>query len=85
MLFRSALLINPYDIEQIADTLRTALEMPAEEKRARMRRMRRTVRNRNVYKWAADLISELADVCPDRTERADRMEVDVPMPSLTAP
>jgi trehalose 6-phosphate synthase len=65
---RDALLINPYDIEQMADTIRIALEMPLDEKRARMRRMRRTVRNRNVYRWAADLITELAEVCPERVE-----------------
>jgi trehalose 6-phosphate synthase len=65
---RDALLINPYDIEQMADTLRIALEMPAEDRRARMRRMRHTVRNRNVYRWAADLISELAEVRPERVE-----------------
>jgi len=65
---RDALLINPYDIEQMADTIRTALEMSPDEKRTRMRRMRRTVRNRNVYRWAADLISDLAEVCPEQVE-----------------
>ena len=59
---RDALLINPYDIEQMADTIQTALEMSPDERRTRMRRMRRTVRNRNVYRWAADLISDLAEV-----------------------
>jgi trehalose 6-phosphate synthase len=57
-----ALLVNPYDIDQVASAIKTALEMPGQERRERMRRMRRGVREHNVYKWAADLISELADV-----------------------
>jgi trehalose 6-phosphate synthase len=65
---RDAVMINPYDVEQMADAIRTALEMSLDERRVRMRRMRRTVRNRNVYRWAADLISELAEVCPEPVE-----------------
>jgi trehalose-6-phosphate synthase len=57
-----ALIVNPYDTEQMADTLRIALEMPAAERRQRMARMRRTVSDHNVYRWAATLIGELAEV-----------------------
>lgn len=59
-----ALIVNPYDIEQLADAIRTALEWPVEERRSRMSRMRRIVREHNVYRWAADLISDLTDVRP---------------------
>ncbi len=59
---RDALLVNPYDTEQIADAIFTGLEMDPEERRARMRRMRQTVKNHNVYRWSANLISELAEV-----------------------
>ena len=62
---RDALLVNPYDIEQLAEAIRSALEMPALERRARMRHMRRIVRDHNVYRWAADLMTELADVRPE--------------------
>jgi trehalose 6-phosphate synthase len=57
-----ALRVNPYDIEQLAESIRLAIEMPLEERRRRMRHMRRTVKNHNVYRWAADLISELAEI-----------------------
>jgi trehalose 6-phosphate synthase len=60
-----ALHVNPYDIEQLAESIRSALEMPADDRRARMRHMRRTVRDRNVYRWAAELISELTEMRPD--------------------
>ena len=50
---RDALLVNPYDIEQLAEAIRFAIEMPDEERRARMRHMRRRSRTHNVYRWAA--------------------------------
>jgi trehalose 6-phosphate synthase len=48
---RAALLVNPYDVEGVADTLRRALEMPRAEQRARMVRLRRTIRDRDIYHW----------------------------------
>ena len=46
-----ALLVNPYDIEQMADTVLTAFRMNEPERRARMKRMRRNVRKENVFWW----------------------------------
>jgi trehalose-6-phosphate synthase len=54
--------VNPYDISQMAETIRRALEMPAEERQTRMKRMRRVVREHNVYRWAAELISDLSEI-----------------------
>jgi trehalose 6-phosphate synthase len=59
---RDALLVNPYDTEQMAEAIRYALEMPAEEKTERMGRMRETVREQNIYRWAGELIEELTRV-----------------------
>jgi alpha,alpha-trehalose-phosphate synthase [UDP-forming] len=59
---RDALLVNPYDIEEMAEAIRTALEMDLTEQKARMRSMRETLRDRNIYYWAANLISALAQV-----------------------
>jgi trehalose 6-phosphate synthase len=65
-----ALIVNPYDIEQMAEAIRIALELPAEERQARMRRMRRVVQEHNVYRWAGNLIAELSNVrlAPERIE-----------------
>ena len=57
-----ALVVNPYDTEQLADAMRRALEMDPDERRQRMSRMRHYVREHNVYRWAATLIGDLADV-----------------------
>jgi len=65
---RDALVVNPYDIEELAEAIYNALEMDPEERGARMRRMRQIVREHNVYRWAGSLIAELADIRPDRSE-----------------
>ena len=57
-----ALLVNPYDIEQMAEAIRVALEMNTEERKARMQRMRRVVREHNIYRWASTLIAQLCEV-----------------------
>jgi trehalose 6-phosphate synthase len=57
-----ALAVNPYDTDELAEAVHTALTMPTEERRERMRRMRAMIREHNVYRWAGDLISELAKV-----------------------
>jgi trehalose 6-phosphate synthase len=46
-----ALLINPYDVEQMADTILEAFRMGQAQRSARIRRMRRVVRDENVFWW----------------------------------
>jgi len=65
---RDALQVNPYDIDQTAEAIRAALEMSAEEKQLRMQRMRKIVRDNNVYRWASSLIGEVCDVRLDASE-----------------
>ncbi|HAM35706.1 MAG TPA: trehalose-6-phosphate synthase [Elusimicrobia bacterium] len=57
---RDALIVNPYDIERMADAICAALEMPKEEQVLRMRRMRQSVSEHNIYRWGASLVAELA-------------------------
>ncbi|MGA2590209.1 MAG: trehalose-6-phosphate synthase [Bryobacteraceae bacterium] len=57
-----ALVVNPYDTDELAQAIHTALTMPAEEKKARMQRMRAVVQENNVYRWAGNLIGELASI-----------------------
>ena len=69
---RDALQINPYDIDQTAEAIRGALEMATEEKKLRMQRMRKTVREHNVYRWAGNLIAELCELrldAPDESRK----------------
>jgi trehalose-6-phosphate synthase len=91
-----ALLVNPYDIEQMAEAIRSALEMDIEERKTRMQHMRRVVREHNIFRWASTLIAELCEVRLDepanRTESqlgralggqsADVIPIDQPMDDL---
>ena len=67
---RDALQINPYDIDQTAEAIRVALEMQPEEKELRMQRMRRTVREHNIYRWAGSLIAELCELRLDASDES---------------
>ena len=64
-----ALLINPYDTAGMADTIRYALTMSSEERKMRMRKMRRNVRHYNIFWWVESFLSaaiskELKDFPP---------------------
>jgi trehalose-6-phosphate synthase len=67
-----ALMVNPYDVQQVADAVHQALEMTEEQQATRMARMRKIVHEHNVYRWAANLLSDLTEI---RVDAADRSEV----------
>ena len=67
---RDALLVNPYDIEQTAEAIRVALAMEPEEKQVRVQRMRRVIKENNIYRWAGNLITELCELRLDTQEEA---------------
>lgn len=55
-----AVLFNPFAIDEFAEALHTALVMPVPEQERRMQRMRQQIEDRNVYRWAGLLLSEMA-------------------------
>ncbi len=55
-----ALILNPYSAEETAETLCKALTMPASEQRRRMKKLRDTVKNYNIYRWAAEFLKALS-------------------------
>jgi len=66
---RDAIIVNPYDTEVLADAIRAALDMDPAERSARMQRMRRVVREHNIYRWAASLIAELSEIRIEKPEK----------------
>lgn len=48
---KGALLVNPYDTEETADTIWRAYTMPVEERKGRMKKLRNQVRNKDVHHW----------------------------------
>jgi trehalose 6-phosphate synthase len=57
-----ALIVNPYDIEGVAEAVHQALEMDIDERRKRMQRMRHQVMSHNIYRWAASILGDLRDL-----------------------
>jgi trehalose 6-phosphate synthase len=70
-----ALVVNPYDTDELADAIHRALEMSPEEARARMQGMRRIVRENNVYRWAANLVHELVAIRLNLSEVGEFSEI----------
>ena len=59
---QDALIVNPYDTEELADAIHRAVAMDPRERRERMLRMRRVVRQHNIYRWAANLIAAVSEI-----------------------
>ncbi|MDP3296983.1 MAG: trehalose-6-phosphate synthase [Thermodesulfovibrionia bacterium] len=57
---KDAVIVNPYDIEAVADAIYLAITMEADERSERMKRMRTVIKEHNIYRWAGNLITELA-------------------------
>jgi alpha,alpha-trehalose-phosphate synthase [UDP-forming] len=68
---RDALLVNPYDIDQMAKAIRHALEMDPADRKERMQRMRKGVKEHNVYRWAGNLMADLCSVRLDLPEEVE--------------
>jgi trehalose-6-phosphate synthase len=59
---KDALLVNPYDISAVAETMHQGLEMSPQRARLRMQRMRRHIMDHNVYRWAANILGDLHEL-----------------------
>jgi trehalose 6-phosphate synthase len=59
-----AVLVNPFDVDELADGMRAALTMPGDEQEWRMRRMRAQVADHNIYRWAGTLLSQIGKLVP---------------------
>jgi trehalose 6-phosphate synthase len=81
---RASLLVNPYDIEGVAGAIRQAYLMDPAERRSRMRRLRASIREHDVFWWVDDFLGaaftrDLADFPqPDGSPPEDYH--DFPMP-----
>jgi trehalose 6-phosphate synthase len=54
-----ALQVNPFSMDEGADAICQALEMPEDERRKRMQKMRAAVAENNIYRWAGKILSAL--------------------------
>lgn len=54
-----ALIINPYDAQETAQAIKTALEMSVIEQAKRMVGLRETVKGYNIYRWSAEVLKSM--------------------------
>jgi len=60
--FNDAILVNPYDVDQLADEMYKALSMTETDRRKRMKRMRNQVKKNTVYDWVEKIFEEADNV-----------------------
>jgi len=56
---KTALIVNPMDVDEVADAMRRALAMPLIERRERWARMIEVIRRQDVHAWRRAFLSEL--------------------------
>ena len=57
-----ALLVNPYDTHQFAQTILRAIRMPLAERRARIQGMRDQIATHSIYDWSEKLLGDMREV-----------------------
>lgn len=55
-----ALIVNPFAVDEMAEAIHQAVNMPAAERRRRMNKMRSVVAANNVYRWAGEILLALS-------------------------
>jgi alpha,alpha-trehalose-phosphate synthase [UDP-forming] len=68
-LSNGAILVNPYDIASVAEAVHDAFRMVTAERAKRMRKLRRRVRDGNVFRWCEEFCSYLECRKPGRPPR----------------
>jgi trehalose 6-phosphate synthase/phosphatase len=73
-----ALLVNPHDVQAVATAIRTAYAMAPDERTARMRAMRRSIRREDVFDWVESFlqaaIARDLDAFPERRGHVQPIE-----------
>jgi trehalose 6-phosphate synthase len=59
---KGALIINPYSTKEIAEAIYKGITMSPLEQTRRMKTMRNSVKNYNIYRWAAELLKAIVEL-----------------------
>ncbi|MEA1970214.1 MAG: trehalose-6-phosphate synthase, partial [Thermodesulfobacteriota bacterium] len=55
-LYHSAIMINPYDIEDVSRSIHQAFSMELDEKRERMKKLRRSIYRNDIFRWVNSFV-----------------------------
>ena len=56
---QDAVLVNPHSPDDITHAIRTALDMPLDERKARWEKLNAGVRDENIAQWTNDFVGDL--------------------------
>jgi len=68
---RRAVLVNPHDIDGLKEGILEAVRMPRQERRKRMRAMRRRVAEHDVARWSQEFLETLAHIAHARSAQTE--------------
>ncbi len=60
---KGAILVNPYNVEHVAEELYRAFNMPQVERKSRMRRLRSIIRRNTIYGWLDNFLEAAGMEC----------------------
>ncbi len=65
---KQALIVNPYDVEEMADAIKVALEMGLQERKDRHHALLSGIRTHSTFAWCRSFLSTLENVCRRKPE-----------------
>jgi len=65
-----AVLINPFNIDGFVSAIRTALEMPVDERKRRMRKMRKQLRDSTIFDWLDSILARSSEIMAEQAAHA---------------
>ena len=68
-----AVLVNPFNVDGFKAGIRTALEMPPDERRVRMQRMRGRLRKSTIFDWLETILMRARTLMANRPEAGARV------------
>ncbi len=74
----AAIIVNPYDLDDVADGLAKAIDMPVEERRRRWSAMMKVLRRNDIHRWRRRFLEALEDT------RASRIQTLAPSATVGA-
>ncbi|GMM33171.1 trehalose 6-phosphate synthase/phosphatase complex subunit [Saccharomycopsis crataegensis] len=74
---QGALLINPWNLNQIANEIHQALTMSLEEKTNRWNNLYKVLTNKNCYKWVSNSLTEIQHAWDKQQERSNTKSLNL--------
>merc|ERR1719341_1296349 len=71
---QEALQVNPYEVENVADTLNRALEMPLDERQMRMFQLKKREKRMDVGAWVQGFLGAMGAIYTDQQDEQPRTE-----------